>query len=172
MSSRTSSHSTLSPPALRTPALQHSISNQSARTSHSYNRPCCDQDECEHGLFSPHASPPPTPDSDDQTPAGNARGSHYTPTHLAYEPQHTESGNGGMFGGRHAGGTDLRHDILGDALADGIFGSGANNGKSGRGDGGEGEDGEPLSTTQWLARKHGVKGRRVMYVLFSQNLGF
>lgn len=77
-----------------------------------------------------------------------------------------------MFGGRHAGETDLRHGILGDALADGVFGSGAggqlegaNDGKGGRGNGdGEG-DGGPISTTQWLARRHGVKGRRIMYVV-------
>ncbi len=77
-----------------------------------------------------------------------------------------------MFGGRHAGETDLRHGILGDALADGVFGSGtggqldeANDGKGGRGGGGgEGDEG-PMSTTQWLARRHGVKGRRIMYVI-------
>lgn len=77
-----------------------------------------------------------------------------------------------MFGGRLAGGTDLRHGILGDALADGVFGSGAggqlngaNDGKYGRGEE-RGEGGEaPMSTTQWLARRHGVKGRRIMYVL-------
>ena len=76
-----------------------------------------------------------------------------------------------MFGGRHAGETDLRHGILGDALADGVLGSGdggqmdeANHSKDGRGDEGGKGDG-PLSTTQWLARRHGVKGRRVMYVV-------
>ncbi len=78
-----------------------------------------------------------------------------------------------MFGGRHAGGTDLRHGILGDALVDGVLGSGAggqldgsNDGKGGREDeGGQGGQ-ESMSTTQWLARRHGVKGRRIMYVLF------
>ena len=77
-----------------------------------------------------------------------------------------------MFGGRHAGETDLRHGILGDALADGVFGSGAggqldgaNDGKGGREDGGGEDDEAPMSTTQWLARRHGVKRRRVMYVL-------
>ena len=76
-----------------------------------------------------------------------------------------------MFGGRHAGETDLRHGILGDALADGLLGSGAGgplegakDGEGRRGDGGEDGNGEPISTTQWLARKHGVRGRRLMYV--------
>lgn len=76
-----------------------------------------------------------------------------------------------MFGGRHAGETDLRHGILGDALADGVFGSGtagqlhgANDKKGGRGDGDEDGDGGTISTTQWLARKHGVRRRRIMYV--------
>lgn len=78
-----------------------------------------------------------------------------------------------MFGGRHAGETDLQHGVLGDALADGVFGSGAGgqldgakDGKGGRGDGGGEGDGGPMSTTQWLARRHGVKGRRIMYVVF------
>ena len=75
-----------------------------------------------------------------------------------------------MFGGRHAGETDLRHEILGDAFADGVLGSGiggqldgTNDGKGGRGDGSGEGDGEPMSTTQWLARRHGVKGQRIMY---------
>lgn len=77
-----------------------------------------------------------------------------------------------MFGGRHAGETDLRHGVLGDALADGVFGSGSGgplngvNGRKGRrGDGGEEGDGGTISTTEWLARRHGVRRRRIMYVL-------
>ena len=76
-----------------------------------------------------------------------------------------------MFRGRHAGETDLRHGILGDALADGVLGSGdggqmdeGNNGKDGRRDEGGKGDGT-INTTQWLARRHGVKRRRVMYVI-------
>lgn len=177
MTSRTSSsHSNLSPPTQRAPLLQHSITNQSTRSAHSYHRPTCQQEDCEHGLLSPHASRPTSSDSykPPQTSSndGNAQESDHVPTHLHNEPQHTESGNGGVFGGRHAGETDLRHGILGDALADGVFGSGtggqldeANDGKGGRGGGGgEGDEG-PMSTTQWLARRHGVKGRRIMYVI-------
>ena len=171
-----SPHSNLSPPTRRTPLLQHSISNQSARSGHFYHRPSCQQEECEHGLLSPHASRPTSSDSNKpphtSSNEGNTQESDYTPTHLGLGPQHTESGSGGVFGGRHAGETDLRHGILGDALADGVFGSGAggqldgaNDGKGGREDGGgEGDEG-PMSTTQWLARRHGVKRRRVMYVL-------
>lgn len=171
MLSRTSSsHSNVSPSTERTQLRQGSFTNQSFRS------PSCQQEECEHGELSPHASRPTSSNSNrpPQTFSndGNAHESNYTATHLHYEPQHTESGNGGAFGGRHAGDTDLRHEILGDAFADGVFGSGiggqldgANDGKGGRG-GGSGEgDGEPISTTQWLARTHGVKGRRIMYDL-------
>ena len=185
MSSRTSSHSTLSPLTQRIPPLQHSISNQSARTSHSYHRPSCQQEECEHGLLSPHASRPTSSDSDrpqhTSSNDGRAQDSDYFPTHMGYEPQHADSGNGGVFGGRHAGETDLRHTILGDALADGVLGSGTggqldgvNNGKDGRGNEGEEGDGDggTISTTQWLARRHGVKGRRRMYVSASQTSAF
>ena len=171
MPSRTSSDSNLTPVPQRTPPLQHSISNQSARTGHSYHRPSCQQEDCEHGLLSPHASRPTSSDSNRQFRSGNAQ---HTPTHLAYEPQHSESVNGGAYGGRHAGERDFRHGILGDALADGVFGSGVadrlneeNDGKNGRQDGDDEDDGAPLSTTQWLAKKHGVKGKRVMYVLSS-----
>ena len=181
MPSRTSSsHSSLSPPTQLTPLLEHSISHQSARSGHTYHRPSCQQEECEHGLLSPHVSRPTSSDSN-KPPRTSSNDStaqeiNYTPTHLGYEPQHTESGNGGEFGGRHAGETDLRHGILGDALADGVLGSGmagqldeSNDGKIGRG--GEGRDGEdePISTTQWLARKHRVRGRRVMYVFLSES---
>ena len=41
---------------------------------------------------------------------------------------------------------------------------GASYGKDGRRDDGGKGDGS-MSTTQWLARRHGVKGRRVMYVV-------
>ena len=95
-----------------------------------------------------------------------------TPTHLSDENPYTESANGGVFGGKHAGETDLRHGILGDALVDGVFGSGAGgqmdgtkDGKGGSGDGDEEGGGASLSTTQWLARRHDVKGKRVMYSL-------
>lgn len=54
---------------------------------------------------------------------------------------------------------------------DGVLGSGTGgqsdgtkDGEGGRGGGSGGEgDGDPISTTQWLARRHGVQGRRIMY---------
>ena len=108
---------------------------------------------------------------------GNAiHPSDYTPTHLNYIPepsegiQHTESGNGGTFGGRKAGRTDLGHELLGDAFTDGILGAG----HEGDGVEDEGEDGRikakwkgtvhGMSTTQWLARRHNIRGRRIMFV--------
>ena len=171
MPSRTSSQSTISPPTHRTAPLQPSVSNQSAKTSHSYHRPSCQQEECEHGLLSPHASRPTSSDSNRPRLAalnqGNVQETDYVSSQLSFEPRHTESGNGGVFGGRHAGETDLRHGILGDALADGVFGSGTGGGLRGANDRKDGDDGGTISTTQWLARKHGVKRRRIMYVLHS-----
>ena len=38
-------------------------------------------------------------------------------------------------------------------------------GKGGRKDRGEVENGGTISTTQWLAGRHGVKRRRIMYVI-------
>ena len=180
MRSRTSSQSTLSPPTHRTASLQPSISNQSAKTGHSYHRPSCQQEECEHGLLSPHANHPTSSDSSwpwhTSSNQGDEQESDYTPTHLDYESRHAESGNGGVFGGRHAGETDLRHGILGDALADGVLGSGtggqlqgAYKGNGVSGDGGVDGDGDEgtVSTTQWLARRHHVRRRRIMYVQHS-----
>lgn len=50
---------------------------------------------------------------------------------------------------------------------DGVLGSGTggqiDGTKDGKGGSGGGGDGDPISTTQWLARRHGVKGRRIMY---------
>lgn len=77
-----------------------------------------------------------------------------------------------MFGGRYAGEENLRHGILGDAVADGVLG-GEPGDEPPDGDGEDGEEARKkwkravkgMSTTQWLARKHGVTGRRKMYVL-------
>lgn len=174
MSSRTSSHSNHTPPTRRASTLQQSISSQSAINGHSYHRPSCQQEECEHGLLSPHASRPTSADSNKARHTGNAPDSTFASDHLDHVPHHTASDNGGVFGGRHDGDTDLRHAILGDAVADGVLGSGtgdeldgAKDGKGGRG--GDGGDRGTISTTQWLARKHGVKGRRIMYIPFPES---
>lgn len=76
----------------------------------------------------------------------------------------------------------MRHRILGDTFADGVLGDGTGDTLGGRGRGGyegreegQGEGGKPppgedsgggMSTTQWLARTHGVKGRRKLYLAY------
>lgn len=46
-------------------------------------------------------------------------------------------------------GTITPHSLLGDNMADGLLGSAS---------------GSNMSTTQWLAKQHGVKNERTMYV--------
>jgi len=57
------------------------------------------------------------------------------------------------FGGRYPEGVgqsgDNAHGVLGDAVTDGLMGA---------------RNGNKMSTTQWLARRHGVKNSRIMYV--------
>ena len=61
------------------------------------------------------------------------------------------------FGGRYPGGlgdgvagsSSNTHGVLGDAFADGVLGPG---------------DGKKMSTTQYLAKRHGVKNTRLMLV--------
>lgn len=154
--------------------------SRSAVSNHSqsrlaYHRPSCQQDECEHRLLSPHASPPSS--SSSVRNQNTNRSSAYTPPHLTYEPQpseglqQSESGNGGVFGGRYGGEENLRHGILGDAMVDGVLGDEPEE-EPPDGDGEGGEEARKrwkgavlgMSTTQWLARRHDVKGRRKMYV--------
>lgn len=169
--SHTSSHQndTLSPPSQRAPFLHHSTSTASNASRNSYHRPCCQQEECEHGLLSPHASRPNSASS--TRPRDTNQPSAYTRTHLDHHPRPSdhpgaESGNGGVFGGSYAGKRDLRHGILGDAIADGMLGDGVTEDDPGSVD--EGARAKwrgsvaGMSTTQWLAKKHGIKGRRTM----------
>ena len=125
--------------------LQSSASKPaSLQRSSSYNRaPCCQNGACEHGTLSPRArggsnaserSGSKTLDPDENHEQDDAQDAH---------------GQGGAF----PGSADLSHNILGDALADGILGDGE---QDGNGKGG--------STTSWLARRHGVVHRRLMYV--------
>ena len=176
MPSRSTSHTSsylgqdaLSPLSQRGPPLQHSTSalSTNSQNHHSYHRPSCQEEECEHGLFSPHASPPSSSSSVRQPNTTHL--SQYTPTHLGYAPEpseaieHTESGNGGAFGGRKAGETDFQHGLLGDAVADGLLGAGG----GGDGDGPRAKfkgAAQGVSTTQWLARRHGIGRSRTMYV--------
>ncbi len=178
MPSRSTSHTSSyhDQDTLATP-LQHttSVASNHSQSRLAYHRPSCQQEQCEHGLLSPHASRPTS--SSSVRPPISYNPSWNSPTDSRHELQHSEaseysqSGNGGVFGGRYAGEENLRHEILGDAVADGILGGEPGDEPP---DGG-GEDGEEarkkwkmgiqgMSTTQWLARKHGVTGRRKMYV--------
>ena len=163
-------------PLQRGPILRHSTSAHSHNSQYrnSYHRPSCQQEECEHGLLSPHASPPSRSSSVRHSNAGDS--CDYTATHLDYASQpsegieHTESGNGGAFGGRKAGETDISRGLLGDAVADGLLGVGSGGDEDGGGDGDKRARAkwkgavQGMSTTQWLAKKHGIKGSRTMYV--------
>ena len=85
--------------------------------------------------------------------------------------------NSDSYRGKYGGAQDLRLGILGDAVADGILRVGTGGDLGGQGYGADGEedgDGKKklrgvitgVSTTQWLARKHGLKGRRTMYLAY------
>lgn len=160
-----------SPPTERTP-----LRATSSTHSRSYHRPSCQSasshEPCEHGALSPHASRPtsqashrPNAQTDDVpttnghshndgisslAPTGNgARGTGYTPP---------------GYGGRYGREQDARHGLLGDAVADGMLGSG--DGDDIREGAGQAGKNGALSTTQYLARRHGVKGRRSMYLAY------
>ncbi len=113
------------------------------RIVNSYHRLCghssCNESgngECEHGILSPRASS----------------------VHHAWEDS-TERGSGSFGGKFNSRGGDLTHEVLGDAVTDGLLGG--RRGQTGDND----EQGtKHTSTTEWLATKHNVKGRRRMYV--------
>ncbi len=94
---------------------------------------------------------------------------HMSHNHQANDTQNVSAGD---YGGRYAGQRDLQHGILGDAVAEGLLGDGT--GGDGAADEGEGngERGKlraavkSMSTTQWLAKRHGFKGRRIMYLAY------
>lgn len=98
----------------------------------------CGNGECEHGLLSPRAW-------DDSTTGGG---------HGSYGGKFDS--HGGKFDS-HGG--DTMHSVLGDAVTDGLIGE-----RVGREN--QEDDGgiKHTSTTNWLARKHGVIHRRRMYV--------
>lgn len=64
----------------------------------------------------------------------------------------------------------MGHGLLGDAVTDGILGAGGEEDGEEDGGGGKGVRAkwkgavQGMSTTQWLARRHGIRGRRLMYV--------
>ena len=112
------------------------------RVAGSSNCNNCESGECEHGTLSPRA--PSTPRSWDGPTTATGSGSY-----------------GGKFDSQ---GGDMMHSILGDAVADGLIGE-----RTGRAD--HDEDGgiNKMSTTEWLARKHGINRKRTMYVAIPPN---
>jgi hypothetical protein len=113
------------------------------RVVNSYHRLCghssCNESgngECEHGILSPRASS----------------------VHHTWEDS-TERGSGSFGGKFNSRGGDLMHGILGDAVTDGLLG-----GRRGQAGDNDEQGTKHTSTTEWLATKHDVKGRRRMYV--------
>lgn len=91
----------------------------------------CGSGSCDHGTFSPRA--------------------------MSYQSIASIDSRDG-FGGRYAGGlddsgqpSDAIHGVLGDTVADGLFGGG---------------QGSKMSTTTWLAQKHGIRNARSMYLSY------
>ena len=64
------------------------------------------------------------------------------------------------YGGKLDSRGDIMHSVLGDAVTDGLIGE-----SLGRGDHGENGETNKMSTTEWLARRHGITRTRVMYVV-------
>ena len=64
------------------------------------------------------------------------------------------------YGGKLDSRGDIIHSVLGDAVTDGLIGE-----NTGRGDHGENGETNKMSTTDWLARRHGITRRRTMYVI-------
>ena len=97
----------------------------------------CASGDCEHGTLSPR--PRAALESWNHSVAG---------------------GKDDTFGGKFdSRGGDIVHNLLGDAVADGLIGETA-----GRGDPDDDSGIKRMSTTEWLARRHGIKRRRTMYV--------
>ena len=78
---------------------------------------------------------------------------------MSYNTFRTDLSDDG-FGGPYLGGTgagvnesaDVTHGLLGDTIADGVLGGG---------------DGNKMSTTNYLAKRHDVRSRRKMCVFLS-----
>lgn len=166
--------------SLHTPQPPHSKDAPSiSSTSHPYHRPSCQTDTsqgpCEHGLLSPNVSRPGS------SLRIRERGSYRDDDGDNYRDANGEEpregrrrrghGEDGGFGGKYAGKTDLQHRVLGDAVADGILGSGVRGGEGHEnsrrgGKDREGGSGQAGSTTQWLASIHGINDRRKMYLAY------
>ena len=115
--------------------------------------------ECDHGTTSTHAI--------------SATSSRPTSPPLGPSHAHRDSHSSRSFG--HGGpspkrSSNISHKMLGDAVAEGVLGDGVSSSHQERTNGiRESEDifkTPALSTTQYLAQRHGVKGRRKMYLSY------
>lgn len=159
----------------RTDSSEDSVNNPPSTPSplrprhwRNYSTHNCSQPEgepCEHGAFSPMIRPTSPPTSVTST---------------------LDDASDHGFGGRYARGQSIAggvNGVLGDAVGDtvfgdgNIFGGGGEDGKhvgraeswrrwwaGGDGDGKGGTGNRIMSTTRWLATKHGIKNKRRMYV--------
>ena len=154
--------------------LHRSVSGRSTQSQSrfAYHRPSCQQDDCEHGLLSPHANRPGSSSSTqvpDDTDRSEYFGFHPNRTQAASDkPAHSQSPNGGVHGGAYPGERDTSHALLGDAVADGLLGGGTDD-RHGQDENGHDEPRAKwkgaftgISTTQWLAKNHGVRRNRIM----------
>ena len=66
------------------------------------------------------------------------------------------------YGGKLDSRGDIIHSVLGDAVTDGLIGDNLR-----REDHDENGETNKMSTTDWLARKHGITRRRTMYVVLT-----
>lgn len=95
----------------------------------------CGSENCNHGSFSPR-------------PLSPRQGSY-----MSYGSFDSSAMSQGGMGGTYPEGNidgedvDPTHSLLGDAIADGVMGGG---------------HGPKSSTTSWLAKRHGVRSRRMM----------
>lgn len=92
----------------------------------------CGYENCAHGTYSPRA-------------LSTRQGSFMSYGSFDSSPK----GFGGTYHGGNIDGEDVdpAHSLLGDAIADGLMGGG---------------HGPKMSTTNWLAKKHGIRSRRMM----------
>lgn len=130
-------------------------------------------------MLSPHASRPNSSSSRSSERVRGDRNTGMQPNTSGAET--TRAGSGSGYGGTYAGERNLTHRVFGDTFADAVLGDGAGdeirdqegadpneqrlmNGGSPPHD--DSNQKGPMSTTQWLARRHDVKGRRLMYLAY------
>ena len=107
----------------------HTLPSHRSRPPHSYNRPSCQQETCEHGLLSPHISRANSyfsiPTSGSRNPSGH-KSSHLShEVRIRDEEEQHNSSSKGAFDEGEAGGTYPGHDLLRNVVAEGPLGAGA-----------------------------------------------